>query len=137
MASKNDRLAKVPLFSHLGRRELDRVAEVVTEVEVKAGTVLGREGHHSSEAFVIVSGTAAISIEGTKVASLGPGELLGEMGLLDGQARAATITAETDMDLYVIEPGAFSPLLDEPSIAKAVVKALVARLRNADRMLHH
>lgn len=136
MTSKNDRLAAVPLFSHLGKRELARVAEVVTEIEVKAGTVLGREGHHSSEAFVIVSGTAAISIDGRKVATVGPGELVGEMGLLDGGPRVATITAETDMDVYVIEPGGFAPLLDEPSISKALVKSLVQRLRNADQLLH-
>ena len=136
MTSKNDRLAQVPLFSHLGRKELDRVAEVVTEVEVKAGAVLGREGHRGSEAFVIVSGTAAISIDGKQVASVGPGELVGEMGLLDGGPRAATITAETDMDLYIIEPGGFSPLLDVPSISKALVKSLAGRLRNADNLLH-
>ncbi|MPY95738.1 MAG: cyclic nucleotide-binding domain-containing protein [Acidimicrobiia bacterium] len=136
MVTKNDRLATVPLFSNLGRRELDRVAEVVTEVEVKAGTVLGREGHRGSEAFVIVTGTAAISIDGKQVASIGPGEVVGEMGLLDGGPRAATITAQTDMDLYVIEPGAFSPLLDEPSIAKALLKSVAARLRSADKLLH-
>ena len=136
MTSKNERLAQVPLFSHLGRRELDRVAEVVTEVEVPAGRVLGREGHRGSEAFVIVSGTAAITIDGKKVATVGPGELVGEMGLLDGGPRAATITAETDMDLYIIEPGAFAPLLDEPSISKALVKSLASRLRAADKLLH-
>lgn len=136
MTSKNERLAAVPLFSHLGRRELDRVGEVVTEVRVKEGTVLGREGHHSSQAFVIVSGTASITIDGRKVATVGPGELVGEMGLLDGGPRVATITADEEMDVYVIEPGGFSPLLDEPSISKALVKSLAQRLRKADQLLH-
>ena len=135
MVTKNERLAAVPLFSQLGKRELDRVAEVVTEVQVKEGTVLGREGHRSAEAFVIVKGTAGIYIDDRKVATIGEGELVGEMGLLDGGPRAATIIAETDMDLYVIEPGAFSPLLDEPTIAKALVISLVRRLRSADKLL--
>ena len=136
MSTKQERLAQVPLFSHLGRRELDKLAAVVTEIEVKQGAVLGREGHHSSEAFVIVSGTASITIGGREVAQVGPGELVGELGLLDGGPRAATITAATDMDLYVIEPGAFAPLLDEPSISKALVKSLASRLRAADKLLH-
>ena len=136
MVTKNERLAQVPLFSHVGRRELDRIAEVVTEIEVKAGTVLGREGHRSSEAFVIVDGTASITIDGKEVAELGAGELVGEIGLLDGGPRVATITAKTDMDLYVIEPGAFEPLLDQPSIARALVHSLAKRLRRADQMLH-
>jgi CRP/FNR family cyclic AMP-dependent transcriptional regulator len=135
MSTKQERLAQVPLFSHLGRRELDKVSEVVTEIEVKQGAVLGREGHHSSEAFIIVSGTASITIGGREVAQVGPGELVGELGLLDGGPRAATITASSDMDLYVIEPGAFEPLLDESSIAKALVRSLAKRLRHADQMI--
>ena len=135
MSTKQERLAQVPLFSHLGRRELDKVSEVVTEIEVKQGAVLGREGHHSSEAFVIVSGTASITIAGREVAQVGAGELVGELGLLDGGPRAATITASTDMDLYVIEPGAFDALLDESSIAKALVRSLAKRLRHADQLI--
>jgi CRP-like cAMP-binding protein len=88
-------------------------------------------------AYVIVSGEAAVSVDGNTVGKIGPGEMVGEMGLIDGGLRAATVTADTDMDVYVIEPGRFRALLDDvPTLTKALLVSVTRRLRNADQLLH-
>lgn len=136
--AKIDRLAKVRLFSGLNHRQLEHLAEITDEVDVKAGRVLAREGEPAHVAYVIVSGQAAVTVDGQKVGLLGPGEMVGEMGLIDGGTRAATVTAETDMDVYVIEPGRFATLLDDvPSLTKALLVTITRRLRSADELLHH
>jgi len=135
--AKLDRLSQVPLLSGLSRRELEKVAEITDEVELKAGRKLATEGEPAHTAYVIVSGTAAISVDGQKVGTVGPGELVGEMGLIDGGPRAATITAESDMDVYIIEPGRFRVLLDDvPSLCRHLLLAMTRRLRQTDQLLH-
>ena len=134
--AKIKRLAAVPLFSRLSRKDLDAVAEATDDLHVAAGRTLAREGDAAYVAYVIVNGQAAISVDGERVGMVGPGEMVGEMGLIDGGPRAATVTADTDMDVYVIEPGRFSPLLDRPEICKALLQAAIKRLRQADQLLH-
>ena len=134
---KLERLSKVSLFSGLTRRQLEHVAEITDEVQVETGRVLARQGEPAHVAYVIVSGEAAISVDGQTVGNLGPNEMVGEMGLIDGGLRAATVTAASDMDVYVIEPGRFGTLLDEvPGLTKELLIAVTKRLRNADRLLH-
>jgi CRP-like cAMP-binding protein len=63
--------------------------------------------------------------------------MVGEMGLIDGGVRAATVTADTDMDVYIIEPGRFRALLDEvPSLSRNLLVAMTRRLRKTDQLLH-
>jgi CRP-like cAMP-binding protein len=133
---KLQRLAAQPLFSKLSRRELEQVAEMTDDLEIRTGRELAREGDPAYYAYVIVSGLAAIYVDGQKVGTVGPGEMVGEMGLIDGGPRAATVTADTDMAVYVIEPGRFGALLDHPGIAKALLLATIKRLRQADQLLH-
>lgn len=135
--TKIERLAAVPLFSRLSRKDLEAVAEMTDELEIKAGRQLAREGEPAYVAYVIISGQAAISVDGDRVGTVGPGEMVGEMGLIDGGPRAASVTADSDMEVYVIEPGRFGPLLDHPGIAKALLLASIKRLRQADQLLHH
>lgn len=134
--SKIDRLAGLSLFGDLSRRELEKVAEITSEITVKAGTVLMRQDAPSHDAVVIVDGEAEISVDGTVVAVVGAGEAVGEMGLLDGEPRSATVTARTDLDIYVIEPRRFRTVLEEvPSIARTLLVTVTKRLRAADRRM--
>lgn len=136
--AKLERLAKVRLFSGLNERQLEQIAEITDEVDVKAGRVIAREGEPAHVAYVIASGEATVTVDGQPVGKLGPGEMVGEMGLIDGGRRAATVTAETDMDVYVIEPQRFAALLDDvPALTKALLVSVTRRLRNADELLHH
>jgi CRP/FNR family cyclic AMP-dependent transcriptional regulator len=134
--NKLTRLAEIPLFSKLSRKDLEIVAEMTDDLHISPGRVLAREGEAAYVAYIIISGQAAISVDGERVGTVGPGEMVGEMGLIDGGPRAATVTADGEMDVYVIEPGRFGPLLDRPGIAKALLQATIKRLRHADQLLH-
>jgi len=128
------RLSQVQLFSACSKRDLSRIAALAEEVEVPEGRVLIRQGDIGHEAFVIFEGRAKATVRGKRSARLRPGECFGEMALLHSAPRAATVTAETDMRLFVLDSRRFSTLLEEmPSIAQRVMAALAERVREAER----
>ena len=130
--AKLERLAALPLFSGSGRRDLERIARRCTEVSVPAGRVLCREGEAGLEFFVLESGSVTVTRGGTPVTTLGPGDFFGELALLDGGTRNATVTAETDVDVIVLSRQEFAELLDEePAVAARMMPAIGARLRAA------
>jgi CRP/FNR family transcriptional regulator, cyclic AMP receptor protein len=127
-------LAKVPLFSDCSQRELLAIARGVKDVRHAAGTVIAREGDPGIGLFVIVSGEAEVSIGGKKKATLGPGEYFGEVALLDGGPRTATVTAKTDLELLGLTEWAFRGLMQEhPSIALKTLQQMAGRLRMATK----
>src|SRR5215218_1205027 len=111
-------LKHVPFFSGLSRRELAAVAQQADEVDVRPGKVLAREGEIGQEFFVIESGTADVTRDGTTLASLGPGDFFGEIALLDGDARrTATVIATSQMALVVLTRASFRALdLEHPQL---------------------
>ena len=128
--AKLDRLAAIPLFAHADRKQLQRVAALCTEVRVPAGRTLCTEGQPGQEFFVVEQGEATVSVGGTEVATLGAGDFFGELALLDGQARTATVTSKTDMDLIVLTATEFSSALEaDPMIAVRMLPAIGSRLR--------
>src|SRR4051812_47372019 len=96
------RLAAVWLFAECSKHELSMLARITTPVSVAAGHVLAREGDAGGEFAVIVDGTASVTRAGQPIGRLEAGTFFGEMALLDGGARVATVTAETPMMLLVI-----------------------------------
>jgi CRP-like cAMP-binding protein len=131
---KIERLSRVQLFSACSRRDLGRIAALTEEIDVPAGRVLMRQGDPGREAFVIATGTAKATIRGKRSARLGPGDCFGEMALLHSAPRSATVTAESDMSLFVLGSREFSELLDRvPGVARRVLAALAERLREAER----
>jgi CRP-like cAMP-binding protein len=127
-------LAKVPLFSDCSQRELLAIARGVKDVRHAAGTVIAREGDPGIGLFVIVSGEAEVSIGGKKKATLGPGEYFGEVALLDGGPRTATVMATTDLELLGLTEWAFRGLMQEhPSIALKTLQQMAGRLRMATK----
>jgi CRP/FNR family cyclic AMP-dependent transcriptional regulator len=135
---KLERLSQVQLFSTCSKRDLSHIAALAEEVEVPAGRVLIRQGDPGREAFVISEGRAKATIRGKGSAMMGPGECFGEMALLHSAPRSATVTAETDMRLFVLGSREFSTLLeDSPIIARRVLAALAERLRDAERLQPH
>jgi CRP-like cAMP-binding protein len=127
-------LAKVPLFSECSQRDLQTVARVVREIPHNAGTVIAREGEPGVGLFIIVDGTADVSIGGRKKATLGPGDFFGEIALLDGGPRTATVTAKSDVALLGLTEWVFRGLMVEhPSIALKTLQQMAARLRSATK----
>ena len=133
---KVDTLGRLPLFAGLGRRELARIAEVVVDEERKAGTHLTHAGRDGGLAFVIVEGTADVVRDGVTLAKLGPGEVVGELSLLDGQPRTADVLAATDLRVLAISNTDFTAVLTRvPELSLHLLAVLAGRLRAADTVL--
>ena len=132
-SDKADALKKVPLFSGLSRRYLDLIARQTDEVKEEAGTVLAKQGALGLEFLLLLEGGARVDRDGTVIARLGPGDFFGEMSLIDGMPRSASVIAEDPSVLLVIQARSFRSLLDEvPELQRKLLVALCARLRAAD-----
>jgi CRP/FNR family transcriptional regulator, cyclic AMP receptor protein len=120
------------LFSHCDRKELQKIAALTTLDEAHAGDVVARQGERGSECFIVASGTATIHVGGADVGRVGPGDFFGEMALLDGGPRSATVTAADDMQLLILDRRELNDLLDAaPSVARKMLAVLGQRLREA------
>jgi CRP-like cAMP-binding protein len=103
VATVVDDLRRVPLFSSLNQRQLKRLASSCKERDFRPGTTVVRQGHMSGVGFfIIAAGEAAVSVDGTDVATLGPGDHFGELTLVSKEARTATVRAVTPLRCQVI-----------------------------------
>jgi CRP/FNR family transcriptional regulator, cyclic AMP receptor protein len=92
-----NRLKAIPIFSHLSDEEAKRLAAFATETSVADGQILMKQGDYSTELIGIEEGTADVIRDGDKIASLGEGDLIGEMGLLEREPRNADVIATSPM----------------------------------------
>ena len=95
-----DRLTAIPIFSHLSPDEARRLATYATETSVAEGQILMKQGDYSTELIAIEEGTADVIRDGQKIASLGEGDLIGEMGLLERRPRNADVIATSPMRVF-------------------------------------
>jgi CRP/FNR family cyclic AMP-dependent transcriptional regulator len=124
-----DHLGQVPLFADCSRKQLQAVAAATTELDVPGGKVLVREGEHGHEAFVIVEGSATVTRKDQQIATLGAGDVVGELAPLTGGVRTATVIADSPMLVLVIGQREFGALLDEvPGLAVRVLHNLAHRM---------
>jgi CRP-like cAMP-binding protein len=127
-------LSKVSMFSECNTKELARIASLADEIEVDRGTVLTKEGLPGRECFVVSSGKAKCTLRGKRLATFGPGDVFGEMALLDNEPRSTTITADTDMVLFVVDSRSFWGLCEQaPSVARKIMKSMSQRLRRVEK----
>jgi CRP-like cAMP-binding protein len=128
-----DLLGKVWLFERCSNRELDLLQEAATEMEFPAGKALTTQGETGRHFMVIVEGEAEVSRDGTQIAVLGPGSFFGEMSLLDGQPRTATVTTREPTRVLMITTAAFNgALATMPSVDRKMLTVLAARLRDIE-----
>jgi CRP/FNR family cyclic AMP-dependent transcriptional regulator len=122
-------LRHVPLFHELDDAELQSVGESMHERNVPAGAVVTTEGGPGDAFFVVDSGEAEVMVDGQPRGTLGPGDHFGEIALLMGSERTATITATSDFRCYALTPSAFRSLVeDNPTIAWKVLESMATRL---------
>jgi CRP/FNR family transcriptional regulator, cyclic AMP receptor protein len=95
-------LTTIPLFASLAETERSRLAEVCSRVDVEAGTTLVHEGDFGYAMYAIVSGSADVTKDGSVLRSLGPGDVFGEIAILSGGRRTASVTATTAMELIAV-----------------------------------
>ncbi len=130
---KIERLKEVPVFGGCSQRQLRSVAKIARVFDVVAGTVLARAGEPGDEFFLIIDGTARAEVSAEKHVPLRPGEFFGEMSILDGGPRSATVVADTAVRLLVISRRHFSMLLkDVPGLTEALLATLSKRVRQAE-----
>src|SRR5690242_9426049 len=106
-------LAKVPVFSGLSRRQLGKLVDKSKETRHQAGRELAKEGEGALALHLITSGSAGVSVGGESVRTLGEGDYFGEISLIDGKPRSATVQAETDLTTLAVPHVAFQALLEE------------------------
>jgi CRP/FNR family cyclic AMP-dependent transcriptional regulator len=129
-----DHLRNVSLFSSCSTRDLEKIARATDELTVPEGYVLTDQGKTGREAFVIMNGSATVRRNGKKVATLGPGSVVGELSLLDHGPRTATVTADSEATVLVIDQRHFLGVLDEvPALAHKLMASLASRIRDLDR----
>lgn len=122
-------LKRAPLFEGLAKKELAALARVTDDLAVEPGTVLCKEGRIGREFFVIVDGEAEVTRAGKRIATVGGGDFVGEIALLAGATRTATVTAVTPIRCFVLTQSAFRLVLGEnPRVQLKVMKALAERL---------
>ena len=123
-------LRRVPLFEHLGHRELERIGQLAEEVQVGLDKHLTEQGHMGDEFFVVASGHLTVLDNGKPIRQLHPGDFFGEIALLQGHIRTATVRADGIAELLVIGHREFLALMDEfPTVREAVATAAAERSR--------
>ena len=133
---KIERLEDVAMLAGCSRRQLRAIARISEVIEVAEETVLARSGEPGQEFFLILDGTARVEVSPRKRSRLQPGQYFGEMSLLDGGPRSATVVADTPLRLLVIKRGDFATLLREaPELTQSLLATLSRRVRVAEASL--
>jgi len=125
-----DALSTIPLFSHLPSRQLRKLLRSTVEHRYDPDTTIVREGSRTATLFVVLEGSAKVVRSGRTISHRGPGEFFGEIAMIDGRPRAASVIAETPMRCLVLHQDALRKLLmTEPQVAWAMLESLATRLR--------
>jgi len=127
-----DLLRTVRGLHGLSDRDLSRLSQRVTHCSIREGEVLAHEGAHGRQAFIVVKGSGTVTVNGEVIATIGPGDFVGEMSMLDQKPRCATARADTPMEVLVIGPNDFSSFIDDARVARAIALQLSQRLRRVE-----
>lgn len=136
MADSSDletRLLRVPIFAQLSRRQLRKMLDKSKTTTHSPGQEITKEGLGSLALHLILSGTVEVTVRDKKVRELGPGDYFGEISMIDGRPRSATVKATTDLKTLAVPHLAFQQLLDDdPEVARQMLVRLCQRLREAE-----
>jgi len=133
MADVVEALGRVPLFSGVGRKELERLARVMSSRTFPEGETITAEGQSGIGFFVIEEGNAQVTVHGETARVLGPGDHFGEVALIDEGPRSATVTAATDLRCRGMAAWEFRAFVQEhPEVAWPLLQTLASRLREAE-----
>ena len=134
---KSELLAGARLFDGVDADGMERIAAVAVQVDFPADHVIARQGDIGTGFFVVVDGAVRVVRDGETVATIGPGDFFGELSVLDGRPRIASVIADGPTTCLALPTWDFEAVLrDEPSVAIAILRELAGRLRDlteADR----
>ena len=124
-----DLLRQVPLFSDLESRDLEQIAGSMKERRFSAGETIAAEGEQGVGFFVIESGKAKVSVGGVERRTLDAGDYFGEVALIAGSDRTATVTAEDELKCWGMTSWTFRPIVEEnASIAWKLLQSMAKML---------
>jgi CRP-like cAMP-binding protein len=127
-------LRRVPLFHRLSTATLSELARRTDRISAPSGTTLVRQDEPGDHLGILMSGTAEVTCDGRVIGSLGAGEFFGEMALIDGEPRSATITTTSDAEMLRVAADDFDALLNLPHVARALLRGMCARLRDMQHL---
>jgi CRP/FNR family cyclic AMP-dependent transcriptional regulator len=123
----------MPLFSTCSQRQLAQVAALTVQADLPKGTVMTRQGATGGLAYLIATGQADVIRDGKRIARLGPGDVVGELSLIDGGQRSATVTATTDLEVLELDRAELFTLMKKaPPVVHKLLEALAQRVRDVD-----
>jgi CRP-like cAMP-binding protein len=126
---KVELIKQVPLFAHLSKRQLEQVAQIADEIDLRKGKEMTRQGERGREFFVLLEGDASVTQDSRRINTLRPGDFFGEIALVSDSPRTATVTATSPVRALVVTDRSFKRLLrDSPEIQARVLSALAERL---------
>jgi CRP/FNR family transcriptional regulator, cyclic AMP receptor protein len=129
-------LAGVPLFEGLSKRQLRKIAALAESAKYMEGASLIEEGQPGDSFFVALTGQAKVTVKSRTVHRILPGDHFGEISLLDGGTRTATVTSETPMTVLMIQRKDFLKSVEsDPDVAVALLESLARMIRRVDRSL--
>jgi CRP/FNR family transcriptional regulator, cyclic AMP receptor protein len=127
-------LASVPLFSNCTKSQLQEIGKVADELILPVGKVLASQGEVGFEMFILVDGAAAVTRDGQHVAIVSAGDVVGELAVLSGHPRNATVVAETEVRVLVLTQRGLNQLLDDiPGLAKHMLYEVTTRIVEGSR----
>ncbi len=141
MLSNLDLIRRVPIFSLLTTEQAQTIADSVVKRRFRRGELIVEHGRKSNALFILLTGRARVLTADSRgreviLAVLQPGDYVGEMSLIDNEPHSATVRAEVQTDMLILGRPEFSRCLPESSsLAYAILRGLVARLRSADRQI--
>ena len=141
MLSNLDLIRRVPLFSMLTAEQAQSIADAVVKRRFRRGELVVEQGRKSNALFILLNGRARVLTSDTRgreviLAVLESGDYVGEMSLIDNEPHSATVRAEVQTDMLVLQRNDFARCLPENStLSYAILRGLVRRLRNADRQI--
>lgn len=128
----DERLAQIPLFAGLSKKELTSVSGLATRLDLPAGKELTKQGETGNEFVIILDGEVDVVIDGNVVATRGAGDYFGEIALLSERPRTATVVAKTPVAIEVIGRREFRALVDDQPAIEAQLRAVMAERLDAD-----
>jgi CRP-like cAMP-binding protein len=128
-----DAFAATDIFGSLDKRTIKRLAESATRTSHEAGKEITTQGESGVGFHLILSGSATVTVNGENVGQLKAGDYFGEISLIDGKRRSASVVTDSDMTTAALSAWQFRPMLDEvPGLAKSLLLVLCERVRKAE-----
>jgi CRP-like cAMP-binding protein len=123
----------MPMFSTCSKHQLAQVAALTVQANLPKGTVMTRQGAFGGLAYLIATGQAEVTRDGKRIARLGPGDVVGELSLIDGRRRSATVRATTDLEVLELNREDLLTLMKKaPPVVRKLLEALAQRVREVD-----